>query len=406
LHGAPDAPAVNLTDYFDGTPLVSNFSYGTFTDYVSFPADLLLVDVAPSSAPTQSLGVWGGDFSDLQGLVGVVFASGYLSKEPGFDLLFVGPDGTIFPLPSFARGQVIHNSASPTVDVYLDEFQALNDFPYHASTGFGLFPAGVPFTLGVAPENSVSSSDAIYTLAVDGLDRSKSYIFMAAGKVGDPTKPFELFVNENGALRSNSSGTTALSVFHGSTNAPEVDVQLPGGLVVFDNIAYGEFTNYLNVPSAQYIIELTPANDNNTVVKRYVADASTLGGQAAVLYASGELGGNPKFEVWATLASGITFPLPELVRTNTLASDMKAFILSPNPAVSSVWARFELEKETDLWYQVRDNAGRLVLEGGMGTVSSGSHATQIEVGHLASGMYQLELRSAEGVQTRKLVVQH
>jgi hypothetical protein len=405
LHGAPDAPAVNINSYIDGTPLLTNFQYGDFTPYVPFDADVLLLDVAPTAAPNQSLGIWGGDFTGAEGLAGVVFASGLVSGNPAFDLWVALPDGLTFPLPSFSQVQVIHNSPNPTVDVYLDEEQILDDFQYHDATGVGLLPAGVPFDLSVAPANSGSVDDAIYTLPVAGLERGKSYVIMAAGVVGNATTPFELYVNDKGRVRAESPTNVDLALFHGSPDAPAVDVQLPGGTVLFNDVSFGSFTDYLSVPAASYVVQITPANDNNTIVKNYLADLSGAAGRAATVYASGYLGGQPGFETWVAFADGTTFPLPEVVSTNELANGLSDLSLSPNPTVDEIQVQFNLNQSEALRYAVRDNVGKLMSEGDFGTVSTGEFAQKIRVDNLPAGMYQLEIRSDAGIQTRKFVVQ-
>ncbi|MBK7937875.1 MAG: DUF4397 domain-containing protein [Lewinellaceae bacterium] len=47
------------------------------------------------------------------------------------------------------------------------------------------------------------------------------------------------------------------SLFHGAPDAPEVDVQLQGGPVIFDNVTFGAFTDYQGVPPATYTIQVT-----------------------------------------------------------------------------------------------------------------------------------------------------
>ena len=174
--------------------------------------------------------------------------------------------------------------------------------------------------------------------------------------------------------------------------------------MIYDNITFGEFTDYLSVPAAQYTIQITPANDNTTVVKTYIADASTFAGEAATLYASGYLTDQPKFEVWAVFADGTTFPLPEVSATNELTSKLESLQLSPNPTSDDLNIQFELKEAEALRYGVRDNLGQLILEGDFGTVQNGAFAQKIQVGNLNSGVYQLEIRSDAGVQSRKFVV--
>lgn len=405
LHGAPGAPDVDITPPGSGTPLLTGLSYGQFTDYVSLDPGLLLLDLTASGNPNQLIGTWGGDFTGLGGLAGVVFASGFVDGNPEFDLWLALPDGTTLPLPSFARAQVIHNAPSPTVDVYFDDEQILDNFAFHEATGIGLLPARTPFTLGVAPANSTSSADAIYTLPVAGLKTGKTYIIVAAGVPGG-NPGFGLFINENGRGRAFNGANVEAELFHGSPDAPEVDVKLQGGPVIFDNASFGEFTDYLSVPPANYVIQVTPADDNNAVVKTYLADLSSLGGQAITVFASGYLaGGQPGFEVWVAETDGTTYPLEEIVRTNDPTGGPVDLRIAPNPAVDKLFVSFKLNEAKALRYAVRDIAGRLVLEGDFGNVGAGAFSRELDLGSLPPGMYQLEIVSGDGVQALKFVVQ-
>ncbi|MDZ4679839.1 MAG: DUF4397 domain-containing protein, partial [Saprospiraceae bacterium] len=62
-----------------------------------------------------------------------------------------------------ARVQVIHNSPSPTVDVYANGALLLDDFVFRTATPFVDLPAGIEIDLAVAPGNSTSVNDAIAT---------------------------------------------------------------------------------------------------------------------------------------------------------------------------------------------------------------------------------------------------
>jgi hypothetical protein len=410
LHGAPDAPAVDVNEYFFGSSVLSNVQYGDFADYLTLTPEPLFLEVSPSSAPTTRVGIWGGDFSGLGGFAFVTYASGLLA-DGSFDLWATLPDGTTFPLPSYSEVQVIHNSPEPTVDVYYaDAFnangiQVLDDFEFRQATGFGLFPARSAFSLAVAGENSNSIDDAIYTLPVSGLETSKTYVIMASGVVGG-TPGFELIVNANGRSRAQNPSNAEFAVFHGSPDAPEVDVTLFGGPVLVDNISYGEFDNYLSVPANDYVISITPSNNNNVVVQSYSAPLSGFAGEAFTVFASGYLmGQQPGFELWVALSDGFTFPLPVFVSTNELDNKLSEVKLSPNPASQELTVRLNLNEPAELRYAVRDVAGRMVMEGDLGQLNAGEYAQRLEVAQLPAGMYQLEIRSEAGLRTEKFVVQ-
>ena len=404
FHGAPNAPAVDVVPFGETTPLVGNLAYGAFTGYVGLTPDVYLLDIETTAAPKTNVGTWGGDFSTLGGLSGVVFASGLVGQDPEFGLYLAVPNGLVVPLPAFARTQIIHNSPNPTVDVYFDDERVLDNFAFRQATGVGLLPAGSPFTLSVAPANSTSVNDAIYDLDVPGIQTGKMYTVMAAGVVGNPTTPFQLYINENGRDRAATGSGVDLNLFHGSPDAPEVDVVVPPGLVVFDNIEFSEFSSYVNVPASSYIVNVTPSNNNSAVVASYIADVTPLEGQAATVFASGFLSGQPGFEVWVALTNGLTFPLPLNVSTNELDRQIESLRLSPNPAIDDLLVRFDLTENRPLRFRVRDLAGRLMLEGDWGTAPAGANAQQVQVGALVSGMYIMEIVSDNGVKSAKFTV--
>ena len=81
------------------------------------------------------------------------------------------------------RLQVIHNSPTPNVDVYVNGDLLLDNFVFRSATPFIDVPAGVDLKVGIAPASSTSSADAIaeftYNLADGG-----TYVIVANGIVG------------------------------------------------------------------------------------------------------------------------------------------------------------------------------------------------------------------------------
>jgi hypothetical protein len=85
LHGAPDAPAVDVVERLNGT-LVNNLAYGAFTPYLTLPAeDNYYLDVKAAGVD-QIVATYRADLAGLQGLAIRVFASGFLGGTPGFGL--------------------------------------------------------------------------------------------------------------------------------------------------------------------------------------------------------------------------------------------------------------------------------------------------------------------------------
>jgi hypothetical protein len=75
----------------------------------------------------------------------------------------------------------------------------------------------------------------------------------------------------------NSSGNTDVLVFHGSTDAPTVDIYetavVDGELI--DNLMYGDFFGYAELATNNYVLEVRDETGMNTVAA-YEAPLATL----------------------------------------------------------------------------------------------------------------------------------
>jgi hypothetical protein len=226
--------------------------------------------------------------------------------------------------------QVIHNSPDPgaaMVDIYLDggDMPAVPDFAFRAATPVLALPAGVEIVIGIAPGNSSGPGDIIAEFPVT-LMNGASYLVMATGVLDGtlPTNPegigtgftLEIFPE---LVTMAPAGTTNLLAYHGSPNAPTVDVQVRDGAILVDDLAYSDFQGYLNAPAVDLVLEVTPGMDNETVVAAYDAPLSALSGAGAVVFASGFLGGVaglPDFGLFVALPDGTVIPLsPAAVAT-------------------------------------------------------------------------------------------
>jgi hypothetical protein len=241
-------------------------------------------------------------------------------------------------LAQTAEVQVIHNSPDPAaaeVDVYIDDALAIDDFAFRAATPILELDAGVELVIGIAPGNSSGPGDVIASFPVT-LDEDESYLVMATGVLDSalPGNPdgldtaFTLNIWPDLETMA-AAGEVDLNVYHGAPDAPTVDVQVMMGPVIVDDLAYGDFTGYFEAPASDLVLEVTPGNDNDTVVVAYDAPLSAFDGGAAVVFASGFLGatGNlPGFGLFVALGDGTVIPLTEAsVATETTSlSSLKA----------------------------------------------------------------------------------
>lgn len=416
FHGATDAPTVDVFGVGAGT-LVDDLAYGQFSsNYLQLPVADYNVQirnqagtdvVAEYLAPLQTL--------NLDGEALVVVASGFLnpannSNGPAFGL-YAAPvtGGNLVQLPttaiSTARVQVIHNSAdaaAQTVDVWLDNTLLIDNFNFRTATPFIDAPAGSPFTIGIAPANSTSSSQAIATFPVT-LNGNGKYIVIANGIVSssgyNPNKPFNLYVYPTAREVANSSSNTDVLVFHGSTDAPTVDVVATGNGLLVDDLSYTEFAGYLSLPTNNYEILLTDSA-GATPIAKYSAPLSSLNlqGQAITVIASGFVNpsansNGPVFGLYATTAAGgqlvalPVLPTPSGLNENNSILNVNFY---PNPVNNFI----NLVSDKDLinaQINILDLSGRIVKQYQVNTTNS--VVNSIDVNDLTNGVYLLQLNN-------------
>ena len=409
FHGATDAPTVDVveTSVPAGT-IINDMAYGEFTGYLELGTMDYILDVrdetgastvASYAAPLGTLG--------LGGTALTVVASGFLNPDnnssgPAFGLFVALPSGgELVELPQYtydmAKVQVIHNSAdaiADSVDVYINGELAIDNFAFRNATPFIELRAGVPTSIDIAPKNSNSVDASIYNLTTT-LD-SKSYILVANGIVipsgYNPAQPFNIYVYDM-AMETAPDGKTNVMVFHGATDAPTVDVvetSVPAGTIIND-MAYGEFTGYLELGNMDYILDVRDETGASTVAS-YAAPLGTLGlgGTALTVVASGFLNpdnnsSGPAFGLFVALPSGgelVELPLTTTTSIDDVSdSDVKAY---PNPINKNITiSSNKLIRQLDIF----DISGKKVYSGN----NSNSSFIQINSENLKSGYYILNV---------------
>jgi hypothetical protein len=308
-------------------------------------------------------------------------------------------DGTVVPFSatSQARLQVIHNAADPaaaSVDIYVNGNLELDNFAFRTATPYIDVPAGVLLNIGVAPGNSMSVNDTLKSFMVT-LAHGGAYIAVANGVLNPSnfavnpdaaSTAFTLFLQD---MMRESALTTDVDfrVVHGSSDAPIVDVLANAGLLV-DNASYSDITPYFSVPAANYILDVTPGNDNTTIVASYAAPLSGLAGQSAVILASGFL---------AVLADGTAFLLSIVTGIEDQGS-ASSFNMYPNPATDVVNISLS-ENANNAIVEITNALGQIVK-----TEKLNNSSITIPVNNLSKGMYFVNVRSENGKSDAKLIV--
>jgi hypothetical protein len=427
-HGATDAPIVDVLEVGVNSPgatLVDNISYTESQGYLELPTDDYILEVrdetgavtiAAYEAPLEEL--------TLDGVAAVVVASGFVdpslnSNGPDFGLYVALPaGGPLVMLPSAsltARVQVIHNSAdlaAEFVDVYLNDDLLIPNFEFRTASAFIDAPAGIPIDVSVAPPNSTSVADAIYTETAT-LEIGVTYIVVADGNISSTgyTLPdsFGYEVYEMGREVATSSTNTDVLVHHGATDAPAVDVVENGvnnpGVLLVNDLSYSEFQGYLELPTDDYILQVR--DETGTVgVAAFEAPLSTLAldGAAIVVVASGFLdpsqnSNGEAFGLFVALPSGGDLvPLPSAA-LGVENFDSKSVAIYPNPMKDELNIDFSALDLEALNIRVVDMQGRTISSN---VIDSGN--TTLDVSTLGPGIYQLIIADNNNVlDTKKLI---
>ncbi|MFN4122790.1 MAG: DUF4397 domain-containing protein [Flavobacteriales bacterium] len=429
-HGSTDAGPVAVNEATLGN-IIPNFAYTDFESYISLPANenytIQIRDVAQTTtiasyvAPLNTLSLGGAAIT--------VVASGFLnpannSNGPAFGLFVsTGTAGPLLALPlveepEMVNVQIIHNSAdaaAATVDVWLDNELLINDFAFRTATPFTPVMANTQYEVRISPANSTDTTGSIKKFVVN-FPAGNDYIVVANGIASpsgySPAPELTLHVFNEARLVAGAENRTDIVVYHGSTDAPTVDIfeaSGPTAARIIDDLSYSEFSDVLELPTLNYIIQVRDESGEN-VVASYQAPLATLGlgGASITVLASGFLNpannsNGPAFGLWvATPAGGELIPLP--ISVNVQETAPASFSLYPNPANEISFIEMNLEKSEDVVIRVKDMQGRVLATDYKGIQPAGFNRMTIDTNKLNSGVYFVELLSGNRSTVNKLVI--
>ena len=162
-------------------------------------------------------------------------------------------------------------------------------------------------------------SSPVFSTSVT-LEDDKNYIAIAAGDptVAEGDSAFGVFVTDQGRMAAAEAGNVELLVFHGSPDAPTVDVIARDVATLVDDISFPEFDDgYVPVPPGTYTVDIALGNDNSVVAGSFTADLTGAADAALVVAASGFLTpsgeSDPGFGLLAVFPNGDTSLLPAAV---------------------------------------------------------------------------------------------
>ena len=185
------------------------------------------------------------------------------------------------PMTSYLR--ILHASPkSPNVDVYINDMLKFKNLAYGYFTDYievitgnynvKIYAAGTK-TNPVLSKNLFVPPEKIYTIAAIGLLPNIDLLPVPETKIMQP------------------ADKAYIKFAHLSPNTGPVDITLPDGKILFKNISYKAFTDYIEVPAGTYTLEARPTGTKTTVL--YVPNIKLKSQRFYTVYAIGLLKGKP-----------------------------------------------------------------------------------------------------------------
>lgn len=402
----------NFDLYVDGSLICENLGFGKYSDYIQIPNNSRLISLH-NHRESNAIAKYNMPEKNLSGKAGTLIINNnneyfnlVLTMSNGESLALDAKVGSIVErnlaetnqndpiveIRETAQVQIVHNSPSPDVDIYVDGTLAVENFSYRSSTGLVNLPLNT--VVGIAP-----AGDDIIAEFPFALEQGVDYIVVASGILNNTETPFTLLASTlNQEAQDNES--FALKVLHGVTDAPAVDIYANGSLVI-DSLVYGDFTDYLQLPVGNYTIDIT-AHGAQQAVASFSAPLTGLGGGAGILYASGFLAGadtDPAFALVLTTPSSYVIELPAtetyLKIDNIFTAELNEFTLSsnyPNPFNPITSIRYNLKTDSEVTITIYDLLGNVINKLFKGTQNAGSkkinwNATNNAGDQVSSGVY-------------------
>ena len=239
--------------------LFDNVTYGNATEYLEVPAGEYTLEVRAATAGNNGTVVDSFGVDVENGTAYTAFAAGYVTpddEEADVPLnLITTADGQAASL------RAAHMSPNaPAVDVYLDNQTAVSGVEFSQVTEYApVTPGNHTVTITAAGNRSAVVFNGTVPLGAG------AHTVTATGEVGpNASQPFApLVLNDN--TTAPGENTSKVRLVHAVPDAPPVDVTIEGtNTTLFDNVTFGNATDYAAVPSGEYTLEIRPATADDT----------------------------------------------------------------------------------------------------------------------------------------------
>jgi hypothetical protein len=262
IHGAPDAPNVDI--YVEGSdePAVSDLAYGETSEWLEVPAGDYNFLVRPAGASALDTPVYEtGELTLPEGAMISGLAAGLLDTMSNNQFRVIPlVEGFEDAAAGTARVRIVHaGSDAPAVDIDVgndgsDELTTINRFTETGAAGVEL-PAGEALQLGIRVDGQT-----VTAFTTPALEDGAQITVIATGLLGKLARErdgFSLLAVGNdgsiGFLRQNP----VVYALHAGPDAPEVDV-CTGDLMIASHLYFGTMKG-MQVPPGAYDLDVYAA---------------------------------------------------------------------------------------------------------------------------------------------------
>lgn len=189
---------------------------------------------------------------------------------------------------SFIR--ILHASPNaPAVDIYANGNIIATELAYKQLTNYLPIMPG-SYNIQVYPTGEHTNPVINTTLTVP---QNSAFTVAAIGKLSEISLlPIpEIYMSQ---LPMGMTDKSYVRFVHLSPNAPAVDITLPDGTKIFENVPYKQYTDYIVVNPGNYTLQVRPAGSNQVVLS--IPNVSLLPGMIYSVYAVGLVGDKPPLE--------------------------------------------------------------------------------------------------------------
>jgi hypothetical protein len=320
VHASPNAPTVDLDVGDDGSSEITGFERfsDSGADGVPLPSgEALQVGVLASGTKVTAFTT-----PELPASANLfVIATGVLGPdgdEPdAFNLLAVGPDGTVGFIQQNPRVYVLHASPdAPAVDLAAGDAVLASGLPFAGLTQVQVPPATYDLDLHASPWDG--NSAPAFSFTTPALQPGGNYLAVATGYLGstDPADEFRVVAIEEAF--DIAEGQVGLRAMHASPDAPAVDIgTVSGGSVTaipdFTNVPFPAVSAAEGVELAPGTVDLGVAVAGSTQPVALFNGVALAADQELIAVAAGEIAGTTPFRLLVVDTSQSPWAVVELM---------------------------------------------------------------------------------------------